>query len=408
MNFRLLNALFVTFLVLHASASLSGASTRWSKLAPKGEGFSIDVPGEPQPTEQEGHHVYTSGNWCFIIQSDSVGPMIRELFENGQHQKIATHLERVRDSMIDGANGTLQRSVSTDIDGYPSIQFSLDGEFENIKAQGINRIVLTDERVYMLVTIGPRGASPNADAERFLDSFRLVGIKPASARMHNRATPPKGVLTTKLAGPMLAVARLSMEQKLRPRIDEMIQSVPAAERLGSRWNPSNAAWQQARTAITRRIDRLADFYETSGEFERQLESYLAELGSTGDALETVLSGPAGSAILRSHALIQFTVTVMADDPNGPKPGERAWADQTTALKKVFDQRIGSAMPQDDGTHRAEVDQYLRTDSSRVFSNLWSSVLGKATVDLDGAINLLLFDNREVIMREIETAIAGAQ
>jgi hypothetical protein len=258
------------------------------------------------------------------------------------------------------------------------------------------------------VTIGPRGASPSADAERFLDSFRLVGIKPASARIRTRATPPKGALTTKLAGPMLAVARLSMQEKLRPRIDEMIQNVPAAERLGSRWNPSHAAWQQARTAITRRIDRLADFYESSGELERQLESELAELGSTGDALKTVLSGPAGSAILRSHALIQFTVMVMADDLNGPKPGERAWADQTTALKKVFDQRIGSAMPQDDGTHGAEVDQYLRTDSSRAFSNLWSSVLGKATVELNGAINLLLFDNREVIMREIETAIAGVQ
>ena len=63
------------------------------------------------------------------------------------------------------------------------------------------------------------------------------------------------------------------------------------------------------------------------------------------------------------------------------------------------------MPRDDGTHTAEVGQFLSSDDSRVFSNLWSSMLGKATGELEGAINLLLFDDREAIMRDIENAIA---
>ena len=123
MNLRFLNALFVIVLVVHAAASLSGANTRWSTLTPKNEGFSIEVPGEPQRTAKKGHYVYTSGLWSFIIQSDPVSPTIRELVENGQPRMIAAFLERIRDGMIDGANATPGSSVSTDIDGYPSIQF---------------------------------------------------------------------------------------------------------------------------------------------------------------------------------------------------------------------------------------------------------------------------------------------
>ena len=63
MNLRFLNALFVIVLVVHAAASLSGANTRWSTLTPKNEGFSIEVPGEPQRTAKKGHHVFTSGLW---------------------------------------------------------------------------------------------------------------------------------------------------------------------------------------------------------------------------------------------------------------------------------------------------------------------------------------------------------
>ena len=38
-------------------------------------------------------------------------------------------------------------------------------------------------------------------------------------------------------------------------------------------------------------------------------------------------------------------------------------------------------------------------------SVWHSVVGKAAVDLRGAINLMMFDERERIMREIESAIA---
>jgi hypothetical protein len=99
---------------------------------------------------------------------------------------------------------------------------------------------------------------------------------------------------------------------------------------------------------------------------------------------------------------------MSADPNGPKTGERALSEKMNALTKVFDARIGPAMPRDDRQHAAEADQFLTSDASLVLGGLWRSVIGKATGQLEGAINLMLFDDRDAIAREIEAAIASVK
>jgi len=66
------------------------------------------------------------------------------------------------------------------------------------------------------------------------------------------------------------------------------------------------------------------------------------------------------------------------------------------------------MPKDDGTHKDELSKYLASPAHQFHMGLWSSVVGKATVDLDGAINLMMFDDRDNIAREIEAAIAEAK
>lgn len=41
-------------------------------------------------------------------------------------------------------------------------------------------------------------------------------------------------------------------------------------------------------------------------------------------------------------------------------------------------------------------------------SVWHSVVGKAAADLRGAINLMMFDERERIMRDSEAPIAKAK
>ena len=167
-----------------------------------------------------------------------MSPTIRELVENGQPRMIAAYLERIRDGIIHGDNER-PRADPSQLTSTATRRSSsrFHGELEHVIFEGTNRLVLTDRRMYILVTIGPKGPTPNADVRRFLDSFRLVGTKPASARNRTRATaPPTSMLATKLAGPMLAVARLVTETKLSAKIDQVLQNIPAAERLGPRWN----------------------------------------------------------------------------------------------------------------------------------------------------------------------------
>jgi hypothetical protein len=382
------------------AATTSGAATRWNRLAPQGAGFSIEAPGDPQPSAEPGEYDYTSGLWFFSVKLLATEPAIRQLVERGERKELLKCLELIRDSIVTEAALTRRGSSAGDIDGYPSLRYSIEDE----KLEGTNLLVLTREHLYLVMAIGPKG-SPDAEAKRFLRSFRLVSTdaEPTTAGSHAPNAPSTNPVAAKLAGPMLAVARLIVEEKMNPLIDEAVQHAPPAARLGNRWNPSNPAWQEARRSISGRIARLADAYEKSGDVVRTLESELGQLAPASQAeLAAALNGPAGSAILRQLALVAFTS--MADDPNGPNPGERAWHKKLLALETVFDQRIGVTMPGDYGRNDPDVEAFFSSESRDV-SRLCSMVVAKATRELEFGINLTMFDDSEIIRREIETVIA---
>jgi hypothetical protein len=184
-----------------------------------------------------------------------------------------------------------------------------------------------------------------------------------------------------------------------------LQGAPPAARLGNRWTPSHAAWQEARKSISGRIERIADGYEKSGSIERTIASEFGRLTPESQAaLATPLNGPAGPANERQLARFQFASMMMADDPDGPKPGEAAWKEKLRALQTLFDQRLGPAMPADDGRHNADVEAFFSAASTDG-SSLCFAVVARATRELDGAVNLMMFDDREAIGNEITAVIA---
>jgi hypothetical protein len=74
------------------------------------------------------------------------------------------------------------------------------------------------------------------------------------------------------------------------------------------------------------------------------------------------------------------------------------------LARKFDERLGAMLPRD-RSRDAEVARFLSTPTGETLRTLWSSVLGKATSDITGALNLVMFDDRDAIMREIAAAVA---
>jgi hypothetical protein len=105
------------------------------------------------------------------------------------------------------------------------------------------------------------------------------------------------------------------------------------------------------------------------------------------------------------AIINFTSGVMSDSPNGPKPGDPAFIELTKAIRAIFDVTIGPQLPKDDGRHTEEATQFLSTPNQRVLMSLCTVVVGEAVVQLQGAINLMIFDQRDAMAREIEGIIA---
>ena len=401
MNNCYLEAILIGSIIFATAVSTSSAETRWNRVAPQGAGFSIEAPSEPQTDAESGQYVFESGFWFLAVKLLPVDPTTRELVERRERKALVKCLESLRDSIVEGATAKRGRSSSGDLDGYQSLRFSLEtGELE-----GTNLLVATGEHFYLVMTVGPKG-SPDDTPKRFLKSFRLVTTdRRPVVDSRVPSVPPINPVTAKLAGPIQAVARLIIEERTSQLIDEVLQNVPPAARLGNRWNPSTAPWRDARKSFSSRIERVVDAYEKSGDVVRMLESEFGQLAPEAQAeLAAQLNGPAGPAILRQLVLSEFLSMMSADDPNGPKPGEPAWKDKMRALQTRFDQRIGSAMPADDGSHDAEADAFFSALSSDA-SRLLFGVVARATSELEGAINLMVYDNSAAIEREIEAVIA---
>ena len=236
----------------------------------------------------------------------------------------------------------------------------------------------------------------------------LAAMTAPAAESPASSATSKDPVVSKLAAPMMAVTQLVVVEKLNPLIDRLIQNAPPAARLGDRWNPSSAAWQQARTSISGRIDRIVDLYRNSGDLGRALETKVQGLDPASQAaFAAVLNGPAGPTIVRDIARMEFTLAMMSEDPEAPSPGDSRWQPRLRELNDTFDRRIGSAVPARDARYAADAEKFFANMSSDV-SLVTFSTVSYAVGQIEHAINLVLFDDSDAIRREIEAVIASVK
>jgi hypothetical protein len=222
------------------------------------------------------------------------------------------------------------------------------------------------------------------------------------------ATPPTATIVAKFSGPLLAVSRLITEDKWSPVLDRTVQEAPAARSLGAAWKNTDPRWQKARQLLDARVVKIFVAYSTANQVAKHIEADLA-LGRTPADLEAIslaLNGPAGAAIVRYEANAAYVVSVMTAEPGGPAVSSPEWFARMRELRTTFDARVGSALPKDDGSQTSEVQRLLTGPMGQHLSRLGSSVVSNATRQLDTAINLMLFDDRTAIERDIANAIAG--
>ena len=403
------NTAWLTMLVLLALASAVGANPEWKTFTAREKGFSVEAPGELQETKPDNYDLQLQ-LWSFSVIVQTPGPLVLKLALEDRAAALKC-LEGFRDAGMNAMNGKVKKSSFGSVNGYPSLRYAFEVTVEGLPAAATNLLVLTDEHLYMLMAFAPKAVA-NPHVDRFLGSFRVLKSTTASAAASAPPPTPSSShpLGAMLVGPMLAVSRQLAIEQSNANVDSVVQRAPPAQALGNRWGSSHPAWPKARAAITSRIARLADYYAQSGDIVEIIDSAVNGLSkSETDALVTTLKGSAGAAILKAHARLVFVTDARTGDPdNEPTIGSREWQLQMRMLSDKFDEHVGPALPRDAGTHTAEADKHLGSEEGRQLTTLCSSIAGKASTKLHGAIRLMIFDDREAIWRDISAAIANTK
>lgn len=163
-------------LLLTLGIASGDAQTTWTKVAPKDGGYSIEMPGTRRPDSTPGKYSYVLGDASFFIEMHDLDPTLAPLLTSGDRAVVGSFLESMRDAGLKTMKGTGGSSSTEDYEGHRSILFS----FERDNNEGLERIVLTEERFFLIFAIGAKGKMNKADVDRFFGSFHLAETDPTA------------------------------------------------------------------------------------------------------------------------------------------------------------------------------------------------------------------------------------
>jgi len=200
---------------------------------------------------------------------------------------------------------------------------------------------------------------------------------------------------------MMAVTRLLVAEHLSDRLDEVVSRTPAVSALGPKWPVSPEISAKARGVIQSRITRIVDAYAKTDELKQAFRSNLDRLfpGDESAALVPVLTGPSGPGLIQYDALGSFIVEAVPIGSTVKIPSPE-WSQRVRSLQTKFTAGIGPEVPKVDGGKQPDVVAFTQTKPGQMLHQLWMSVISKGAVQIEGAVNLMLFDDRAAINRDI--------
>jgi hypothetical protein len=149
---------------------------QWTEFRSPERGFSIDFPGTPKTASApvEGQNPLLQYDFQVSVGDDIVYSVV--VFEypsgKGPNPDNDTYLKLVN-AYAKGSESRLRKRGPATIAGYPGFEAISDDN--KTKLSHLIDVVPAKDRIYMLVTAGPKGQATSSDAVRFRDSFRLLG-----------------------------------------------------------------------------------------------------------------------------------------------------------------------------------------------------------------------------------------
>lgn len=149
---------------------------QWTEFQSAERGFAVSFPGSPKTTGApvEGQNPLVQYDFQVSLGEDTVYSVV--VFEyppgKGPNPDNDTYVKLVN-AYAKGSETRLRKRGTATIAGYPGFEAISDDK--KGKLSHLIAVVPSSDRIYMLVTAGPKGHATGDDANRFRDSFRLLG-----------------------------------------------------------------------------------------------------------------------------------------------------------------------------------------------------------------------------------------
>jgi len=168
----------------------AGEGPQWTEFQSPERGFAVTFPGAPKITTSpvEGQNPLLQYDFQVSLGEDTVYSVV--VFEyppgKGPSPDNDTYVKLVN-AYAKGSESRVRKRGTATIAGYPGFEAISDDKTG--KLSHLIAVVPSGDRIYMLVTAGPKSHATGGDATRFRDSFRLLGGgEPSPAQ--SAATPP--------------------------------------------------------------------------------------------------------------------------------------------------------------------------------------------------------------------------
>jgi len=152
---------------------------QWSEFQSPERGFAIEFPGTPKMTSTpvEGQNPLLQYEFQVSAGEDTVYSVV--VFEHppGKAPSPITNDFYVKlvNAYAKGSDSRLRKRGEATIAGRAGFEAIADGDSGKGKLNHLVDVVPVGDRIYMLVSAGPKGHATDDDAERFRDSFRILG-----------------------------------------------------------------------------------------------------------------------------------------------------------------------------------------------------------------------------------------
>jgi hypothetical protein len=170
--------------------STEAAEPHWVEFQSPERGFAVTFPGTPKfaSAPVEGQNPLLQYDFQVSLGEETVYSVV--VFEypqgKGPSPDNDTYVKLVN-AYAKGSETRLRKRGAATVAGYSGFEAISDDR--KGKLSHLIDVVPSGDRIYMLVTAGPKGHATGDDATRFRDSFRLLA-RAAPDPAQSAATPP--------------------------------------------------------------------------------------------------------------------------------------------------------------------------------------------------------------------------